>query len=451
MSYSLQKRVTSSLLLSLIIAFILIWLMINLSVRYLTYDYIYSRLSHDSETLLALIIKNPTNSNKNLMAVGAVYQQPFSGHYFEIYKDKKIIRSRSLWDQSLNINFDNFTLTQPQRLKITGPMQQPLLLLISPFKKDDKTIIIAIAEDISTINAAISTFKQQFALTVIAILIGLISLQLWVLKKGLAPLKQLQKELTQLEKGQISSLTTNTPIELTPLKKAINQSHKALANRLIRHRNALSDLAHALKKPLTVLQQLAQDQRLSNLPEVKHILLKQSQNTKQLTQRILNKARLAGNLTSHNYFDFNKDIDELISTLKLMYRDKDLHFITKSTALPHCQFDREDMLELLGNLLDNACKWAESTVEITLKHQQNNLVITISDDGKGIAKAQLNTIENRGVRLDESIEGHGLGLGIVSDIVSFYQGTINYSPASTLSGLCVTVYLPTYSTYSKTT
>ncbi len=442
MKYSLQKRVTTSLLLSLILAFTLIWLMINLSIRYLTDDYIFTRLSHDSETLLALVIKEPTKIEAKLIAAGAIYQQPFSGHYFEIYYNDKIIYSRSLWDQKLAFELNTLNLQSPQKLEIQGPMQQPLLLLVSQFKKGNKTITIAIAEDISTINQAIATFKQQFTLAAFIILFGLISLQLWVLKKGLLPLKQLQQDLKKLEKGQINALKTPTPLELTPLKVAINQLHKALANRLTRHRNALSDLAHALKKPLTVLQQLSQDKRLDNLPEISKILQKQSQNTKQLTQRILNKARLAGHLKSHSYFDFNEDLDDLMATLTMMYRGKNLRISKQVNLLSTTQFDREDMLELLGNLMDNACKWAKSTVEITIEQQENLLNITISDDGQGIAEEALTKIQARGVRLDESIDGHGLGLGIVSDIVEFYQGEITFRLSSKLSGLCVNVQLP---------
>ncbi|MBL4911385.1 MAG: hypothetical protein JKX78_15410 [Alteromonadaceae bacterium] len=440
MNYSLKKRLTSSLLISLIVAFMLIWLMINLSVRYLTYNYIYTRLSHDSETLLAQVIKNPDHFNK--IAAGAVYQQPFSGHYFEIHYNKQIYRARSLWDQRLNFNLVDLQLTLPQRLKILGPMQQPLLLLVSQFKKDNNIITIAIAEDISTINTAITQFKQQFTLAVIIILFALISLQMWMLNKGLTPLLQLQKDLKKLENGQLKTLNTITPTELTPLKNSINQLHKALANRIIRHRNALSDLAHALKKPLTVLQQLAQDQQLDNLPEIKQTLLKQSHNTKQLTQRILNKARLAGSLKSHSYFDFTHDLDDLIATLKMMYSTKNLHIIKNIEPLSSTQFDREDMLELLGNILENACKWATSTVEIDINHTRAQINIGVSDDGKGIAEKQLTIIQQRGTRLDESIEGHGLGLGIVSDIIEFYQGKISYLPAIKLSGLYVKITLP---------
>ncbi len=453
MNNSLQRRLTSSLLISLIFAFSLIWLLIHFSIKYLAYDYIYTRLSHDSETLLALVIKNPQQFKQNLPIAGAVYQQPFSGHYFQITQNNNIIYSRSLWDQSLHYdptliqgisskNTSNSLSSTELRITTIGPMQQPLLLLINQFSKNGQLITIAIAEDIKAIDTAISNFKAGFTLVVIIILIILIALQLWGLKKGLRPLTQLQQDLKLLELGEITAITTPVPNELKPVIQEINHLHSALASRLTRYRNALSDLAHALKKPLTVLQQLSQDEQLKSLPHISHILKNQSDNTRRLTERILNKARLAGAVSSVNRFNFIDDLTDLVAMLKMMYQGKNLQLDIKTSAEINDAFDREDMLELLGNLLDNACKWAKSQVIITIEQQPHQLEITIVDDGIGIDKQQIHAIGQRGIRLDETTEGHGLGLAIVSDIIEHYQASISYSHAEELGGLQVKIKIP---------
>ncbi len=437
MSYSLQKKLASGLLVRLISAFIVIWLLVNSSVSYLTYDYVYTRLAHDTETLLAAIIKKD-NFSEHISAVGSVYQQPFSGHYFEIIQDNNRLRSRSLWDQNLTYPIKFYALVN--RLESIGPMNQPLLLLASKFIHDGEAITIVVAEDISSVEKAMSSFNQKFTLAVTVIMFIVIFLQIRLLRKGLRPLAKLQQDLLSLETGKITSLKTNVPVELSPLVAEINHLHQALAARIFRHRNALSDLAHALKKPLTVLQLLSKDKAFENIPDIKEILIRQIDNTQKLTQRILNKARLAGTVQSGEPFSFDGDLNGLIESLNMMYRNKNIRVIVKVTKNIDYLFDREDMLELLGNILDNAYKWAESIISIEIS-QNKNITIVVEDDGSGIPLDKVNTITERGVRLDESVDGHGIGLSIVNDIIEHYQGSIIYGVSEKLGGLKVTIEL----------
>jgi signal transduction histidine kinase len=439
MTRSLQGKLGTGLLLSLITAFIVLWVFVSISIRYLTEDYIYSRLAHDTETLLAAIVKDSSQLKIDTARLGAVYQQPFSGHYFEITRGEQVIRSRSLWDQHFDEPVDQ--IGQAVRFYQTGPQQQPLLMLLSHFIKQNQPITIIVAEDFSPVEDAIGVFQLRFSISTVVILFILVVLQTWVMRRGLKPLTQLQDDLKALEHGTIKSLETSVPSELTPLVNEINHLHTVLESRLIRHRNALSDLAHALKKPLTVIQQLSKDPDLEELPEIKLVLQRQAETTRQLTQRILNRARLAGAVQSERAFDFDKDLSGLLETLRMMYRDKTVVISTNNTDGVECQFDREDMLELLGNLLDNACKWALSSVHIEVI-QASELTIIIEDDGPGAPIESLEAINQRGVRLDEKVDGHGLGLAIVSDIVSHYNGTMTSGISKKLGGFQVDIKLP---------
>ena len=253
---SLQGKLGTGLLLSLVATFMVIWVFVNISIRYLTEDYIYSRIAHDTETLLAAVVKDTPKFEIDPAKVGAVYLQPFSGHYFEIIQGEEVIRSRSLWDQTLNYSNDQAVKqdTQELRLHQQGPQQQPLLVLVSRFIKQGRAITIIVAEDFTPIEEAITGFQLRFSVCVMVILIILVSLQIWVMRRGLRPLKQLETDLKALELGDIQNLKTSVPSELKPLVGEINHLHEALQFRLIRHRNALSDLAHSLKKPLKPLK-----------------------------------------------------------------------------------------------------------------------------------------------------------------------------------------------------
>ncbi|MCW8865622.1 MAG: sensor histidine kinase [Colwellia sp.] len=439
MSYSLQKKLASGLLVRLISSFIVLWVLVNSSVSYLTYDYVYTRLTHDTETIIAAIIKKNDTQVGNVSSVGSVYQQPFSGHYFEVIKNDKRLRSRSLWDQKLT--YPNRLLATENRLEGIGPMKQPLLLLASKFIHDGEIIMIVVAEDVSSVEQAMSNFNIKFTVAVAIIMLIVIFLQIKSLRKGLRPLAKLRQDLISLETGKISSLKTDVPIELSPLVTEINHLHQALALRISRHRNALSDLAHALKKPLTVLQQLSKEQSLEDLPNIKEILIRQTDNTQQLTQRILNKARLAGTAKSGSSFSFDTDLNGLIDTLSMMYCDKNISATVDIPPDMDYLFDREDMLELLGNVLDNAYKWANSIISIEIS-QNARIKIIIEDDGPGIPFNKINTISERGVRLDESVDGHGIGLGIVNDIIEHYEGEITYGNSDKLGGFKVIIKLP---------
>lgn len=436
---SLEGKLSAGLFFSLITVFVLFWVLVSFSIRYLTEEYIFTRLSHDSETLLSVFIKSPSDIERDTQRLGAVYQQPFSGHYYQIIIGEQSIRSRSLWDQSLDLDVDESK--QIEQLYAPGPQQQDLLILVSQYMKDDLKIIIAVAEDFTPVENSISTFQLYFTLSMVVVLALLIGLQVGIIRRGLKPLINLQEDLKALEKGSIRRLETDVPSELSSLVMEINHLHSALETRLLRHRNALADLAHTLKKPLTVIQQVSKDPNLQSLPEIREVLERQAITTKQLTQRILNRARLAGTIQPERPFDYKRDLSGLIDTLRVMYRDKDLTITTEILTESPCQFDREDILELLGNLLDNACKWANKKVKIKISQSQE-LNFIIEDDGPGAPESSLHSLNQRGVRLDETVEGHGLGLGIVSDIIKHYDGKITYGKSAQLGGFQASIEFP---------
>ncbi|MGD8811889.1 MAG: ATP-binding protein, partial [Thioalkalispiraceae bacterium] len=156
--------------------------------------------------------------------------------------------------------------------------------------------------------------------------------------------------------------------------------------------------------------------------------------------RILQRARLAGEGPAGSLFNASEDIPPLLATLKSIYHDKELQFETDVPADLFIAADREDMLELIGNLLDNACKWASHKVRIAI-HQNHHTQIDIEDDGPSVAISQLPNLTQRGLRLDEKTDGHGLGLSIVNEIVTSIGGELKFQPSEKLGGLHVRIML----------
>lgn len=441
---SIQSKLSSGLLLSLIIAFSALWLAVSLNTQFLAEEYIASRLTHDAETLLNTINlkKNEDNENNRLeidtTRVGLIYNQPFSGHYYVISSGTQTVSSRSLWDKKLQ--HYNIEAGQQYRSLQQGPEEQSLLVISAGFLKQNKPLTITVAEDLNPIKKNINQFQYSFAALAFVMLFILVILQAIILRRSLKPLTRIHTELKSLEQGQIQKLDTDAPSELKPLINEINRLLDITQQRLQRSRNALSDLAHAIKKPLTVIQQLTE--KSNEIEETKNTLLKQTDDIYQLTDRILKRARLAGHSHSGALFSFSDDFPALIKTLDMMYASKSIELIQNILVdNNYCPIDREDMLELLGNLLDNAYKWANQKIIINIEIN-SDLVISIEDDGPGADADKINDLAKRGVRLDEKTEGHGFGLAIANDIVTDYSGSMIFSRSSVASGLKTEIKIP---------
>jgi signal transduction histidine kinase len=227
----------------------------------------------------------------------------------------------------------------------------------------------------------------------------------------------------------------------------INHLVMASNQRLQRSRNALADLAHALKKPLTVLNQLSNNPAVKKLPDIQNTLDTQTAAMRQSMDRVLKRARLAGEGFAGARFSANSEVIQLLKVLDAMYREKNLQFETDIPDALILPYDREDILELLGNIIENACKWATQKINIRINlDNDKNTRIIIEDDGAGVPEKNLDTLVQRGIRLDENTEGHGIGLSIARDIVDQYKGTMKFGQSEQLGGFRVEIKLPALAT-----
>jgi signal transduction histidine kinase len=173
-------------------------------------------------------------------------------------------------------------------------------------------------------------------------------------------------------------------------------------------------------------------------PELRRLLAEQTAAIHQRIETELKRARLSGTAQPGAGFNPRDELTALISLLDIQYRDKHLRFDLTAPD-ERAPFDREDMLELIGNLADNACKWARSQVSIKVECPQGHFMLTVADDGPGCPDEDLSDLTQRGLRLDEAPAGHGLGLSIVNDIVEFYGGTLCLGRSTALGGMMVAV------------
>ena len=436
---SLQLRLGVGLFISLITVFIILWWLTSNSIRYLAEESVAEHLEHDAMSILAALSTDAANNiTVDVNRIEPIYLEPFSGDYYQIISYGQIIRSRSLLNQDFAIQA--LSPGDKHKLYITGPKLQPLIVMVYGYNKLDHNITIAVAEDLSPTLVRIALFQYRYSLIALVLLLLLIVVQVIILRSGFHRLARISQQIRALEQGKRTELDTDVPQEVAALVQEVNWLLKVLNQRLQRSRNALGDLAHSLKTPLTVLQQLPREAGFKSQPEIFHILQTQTTNMQNMMERVLKRAHMAGSGPTVIMFDIKQEIPALIEVLQSMYRDKNLtiSFVAPKTAT--LLIDREDMLELAGNLLDNACKWATSRVN--LYFDINRVVhLIVEDDGPGVSDNDFATLTRRGTRLDEAVSGHGLGLAIAQSIAEQYGGQLILRRSNELGGFCAEAIL----------
>jgi len=445
---SLERSLQVGLISSLVILMFVFWWTATLGSRLLTQSFVYSRLEAQAKSVVS-VIEFPDQSARMLQTttlltprLGAfrldpAYDLPASGQYFVIRAGDTVLSSRSAWDQFFNVP----ELAPGQQLKVRGVgiAGEPLLFWYGGFARMGNPFTIAVAEDVSPIEERLRVFQWFSAVIAIILLAALLAVQHVVVRRSVEKLDAIRRDMLRLEHGQAVSLSEDVPSEIRPLVSEFNRLLRRFDQRLRQSRNAVGNLAHSLKGPLNLLLRSTQAEQLGK-PE-QAAIAQNAEHIRQLIESELKRARLAGRGTIGQRFKVDTEIPALIGLLEQVYSDKqvDIRYnIGPEVELVH---DRQDMLELIGNLLDNAVKWSNSVVILNLRSAKG-ILMDVEDDGPGCSPEKLGQLTGRGVRLDESVAGHGLGLSIVKDIVETYEGRLDFAPSTRLGGLRVSVYLP---------
>lgn len=299
-------------------------------------------------------------------------------------------------------------------------------------------VTVLVAAPCDEIDADVHQFAFHIVVTFVGLGVAfLIAIYLQV-GFGLRPLSSLRREIAAIRNGRAERLSRIFPNEIEPVVTEVNALIDHNRHLIERARNEAGNLAHALKNPLSVLAH-----EIAGLEaDKRRVLAAQITSITGQVERILKRIRTAGpSAAGHARVELAEITEDLVFSLGTIHRDRHLSLATDIDPAAAFAGDRGDLMEMLGNLGDNACKWARSRVHITAQRKGDRLSVAIEDDGPGIAPPVRDAVLTRGRRLDEQVPGSGLGLDIVREIVTLYRGSLSLGD-STLGGLRVELDLP---------
>ncbi|MGQ7843991.1 ATP-binding protein [Granulosicoccus sp. 3-233] len=439
MNSSLERSLQIGLVSSLCIIMFIFWWSATLASRLLTERFVFERLAASAGSVESVLVQDPLTPGIQLgnYRLDPAYGKPASGHYFVVQTADRTVSSRSAWEQ-----FFRVPLLAPgeQRLRRgTGVAGEPLLFWYGGYSRHGLEFTIAVAEDVSDIKSKLQVFQWFSAAIALVLLLALLGVQRLIVKRSVDKLDTIRRDMKRLEHGKAVALSEDVPAEVLPLVREFNRMLRRYDQRLRQSRNAVGNLAHSLKGPLNLLLRETESVRVEK--HERDVIGQNAEAIRQLIESELKRARLAGRGTVGQRFDLDTELPALIGLLEQVYSEKSVdvrYNIGPGVELVH---DRQDMLELIGNLLDNAVKWSRSVVVVNLRSARG-ILIDVEDDGPGCSAEELGRLTQRGVRLDESVSGHGLGLSIVKDIVDMYEGRLELAASTRLGGLRATVFLP---------
>lgn len=365
------------------------------------------------------------------------YRRVFSGDYWQVLdaQGRPLGQSRSLWDDALA----GPTAPHPgpaQAFDASGPLKQSLRVLAQQvtLPRAAAPVIVMVATDRSPLDAQVASFRQRTALA-LAVLIALwFGVLVTQVHYGLRPLAELGRIAGQVRNGENVRFPQQGLVkEVAPLAGQLNALLDHHQRMVLRARRSAEDLAHALKTPLTVLTTEAE----GDGSHWRQTLRSESARMQASIDRYL-AAGLGAD--SQQRTPVASVVSALCGLMQRVHAARELRFTCDNNDASVFAGAREDLEEMLGNLLDNAGKWAAQAVRVEVAQLEGQLRITVSDDGPGLPAEQLERVLERGVRLDERASGSGLGLAIVADIAESYGGTLVL--ANGAPGLRATLTLP---------
>lgn len=375
------------------------------------------------------------------------FSRPFGGVYWQIDRlagagvppAVAVMRSRSLWDQVLHVPADTPATGDVHQHRIVGPDGAMLGMVERSVKINAQRLRLIVAADENLVMEPVADFNKELWLALGVLGLGLALAALVQVFVGLAPLQKLRDALAHVRSGEVQRMEGAFPAEITPLVEEFNTVLAQNADVVERARTQAGNLAHALKTSLSVLANAAagKEDALARLVTTQVEGARKQVDYHLARAQAAAAARLPGVRTA-----LGPIVEGLARTMRRLHAERNLDLqvrdFPESLAF---RGEEQDLQEMLGNLLDNACKWAVRRVEVDAGIEQGRLVIRVDDDGKGIVAEQRQATMRRGVRADEQVPGSGLGLAIVDDLARMYGGRIVLAD-SPLGGLRAILALP---------
>jgi signal transduction histidine kinase len=413
------------------------------------------RLNVFLRTLVAEVAAPDDSSERTPQALGEPqFDLPLSGWYWQLTRlnaaRPEVRSSRSLWDSGLPHLADQGV--QPRddgtrRAYVQGPEEQRLRLIERTVDLGEEgRYLVAVAGDSQEIDDETRSFDRALAMTFAALAAVLVLTTLFQVRFGLAPLKRISDSLAAIRAGTAERLAGRFPVEIEPLARETNALLDANREIVERARTHVGNLAHALKTPLSVMvneaSARADDPFAAKVREQADIMRDQ-------VARHLERARIAARATVvGTVTEVSPVVTALTRTMEKLHHPRGIAIDLDAPDEVRFRGERQDLEEMVGNLVDNACKWAQSRVSIEVAPERGDAVppkaalrIVVDDDGPGLTPAEREQVTHRGRRLDESKPGSGLGLSIVLELAGLYGGSLTLSTAP-IGGLRAELVLP---------
>jgi signal transduction histidine kinase len=413
------------------------------------------RLNLYLRTLVAEVATPDEPPDHQFQSLGEpLFELPLSGWYWQIARTdsgkNEVRASRSLWDKKLPRLEDQgaeLTAAGIRQGYVDGPEGQTLRMVERPVDLGaDGKFQVTVAGDAAEIFEETRAFDYYLAGTFVALSIGLLLTTIFQVRFGLAPLKRISDSIADIRSGRAERLVGEFPVEIAPLARETNALIDANHAIVERARTHVGNLAHAIKTPLSVI---VNEAAAHGGDPFALKVLEQADVMRDQVAHHLERARIAARLTTiGTVTEVAPVIEALRRTMEKIHRDRGVAIDVEASTQVKFRGERQDLEEMAGNLVDNACKWADSRVFIELRVRPKGdadpgpmLQIIVDDDGRGLSAAERAQVSRRGQRLDESKPGSGLGLSIVVDLAALYGGSLTLGTAP-IGGLRAELVLP---------
>jgi signal transduction histidine kinase len=401
-----------------------------------------ARLSASLDAVIAAVAVDPQGQPRlDRSPPDPEFERPLSGQYWQVTGKGGVARSRSLWDASLPTPPPNGEEAgRPVARDATGPRGEGLRLLERRIELPDQPqpLLVQVAASREAMERELGWLRRglaiAFGLLGTGLVAGVAAQVVWAMR----PLREARAALAAVREGERERLGLAAPAEIAPLVEEVDALIAQNRATVERARAHIGNLAHALKTPAAVLNN-ALDAVSGPGAEVARA---QAGEIERILRHHLARARasaLAGAATGT--VDARAVVEEVAAALRRLQGEGGVIIAVLGEAGLRLRADRQDLVEMLGNLIENACKWAASRVEVRLGAAGRVAVLEVEDDGPGLPEGQA-LATGRGIRLDESVPGTGLGLAIVDDLAGLHGGRLVLAPGAQLGGLCARLELP---------
>jgi len=439
------KNLHSRLILSLVILFTLLfalhWLWANTALSRLGEEQALLNLERESDALSgAILVDDRYRASLQKREASRDLARADASHYYTIIIGQPQYGQQQFKSSSLGgsaLPTPPLGKGQTAKQVLVGTHQQSILVFSKGYVLRGLPMTVSIGENTSHRQQLVKKLGEEGAIVSAAMLLVAMVLFWRVINRLLKPLVELQDDL---EEAVLGTDRTKESYRIRTDPYEIQRLVHLASQRLERSRAAMSSLTHLLKTPLAAIIQIANNDRLNELPEVKQDLLDHAKSIQSELEYKLKHAQLAGVASAETSFNPSKELDSLILALNSIYRHKGIAY---DIQVPDQGFliDRQDSLELLGNLLDNASKWAKKNIRLTIRHEGDSLLVLVEDDGPGCTELELKLLSDSGLWLNERNSGHGLGLSLVRSITKLYSGSFTMGRSQALGGFSARVLI----------